>query len=122
MNILFGHSQMSENELFDNLKKLTQKFGEAIPRGVANIKSITLQVRYLELQNQFFNDSSFSLELEVCSIFSIRKFLRNYSILKGTGTMAIPVYRNEEIDPKIEEMCGMELERKAGHEQMKVIL
>jgi len=80
MNILFGHSQMSENELFDNLKKLTQKFGEAIPRGVANIKSITLQ---------------------------------------GTGTMAIPVYRNEEIDPKIEEMCGMELERKAGHEQMK---
>ena len=49
MNILFGHSQMTENELFDNLKKLTQKFAEAIPRGVANIKSITLQVGYLEI-------------------------------------------------------------------------
>ena len=35
--------------------------------------------------------------------------------------MAIPVYRNDEVDPKIEQLCGMELERKAGFEQMKVL-
>ena len=34
--------------------------------------------------------------------------------------MAIPVYRNDEVDPKIEQLSGMELERKAGFDQMKV--
>jgi len=80
MNIAFGHSKMSDKELHANLKKLVGQFNTCIPRGQANVKSVTLQ---------------------------------------GTVTLAIPVYRNDAVDPKVDELSGMELERKAGHEQLK---
>lgn len=36
--------------------------------------------------------------------------------LQGTGTKAIPLYRNDTVDPSVEDMSGLELERKAGFE------
>merc|ERR1719480_486802 len=71
---------MSEKELVANLKKLVAQFNACIPRGQANVKSMTLQ---------------------------------------GTGTLAIPVYRNDAADAKVDELSGLELERKAGHEKLK---
>ena len=56
MNIAFGHSKMSDKELHANLKKLVGQFNTCIPRGQANVKSVTLQVslnkinKFLKLQ------------------------------------------------------------------------
>lgn len=79
INIPFGHSLMSEENLYDNLKSLVSQLDETIPRGFKNIKVISLQ---------------------------------------GTDTKAIPVYRNDVADPAVNEMCGIELERKAGFESL----
>ena len=46
MNIQFGHSLMSEEQIYENLKKLVEKFGDCIPRGVANVKALNLQVHF----------------------------------------------------------------------------
>merc|ERR1711990_129194 len=74
LNIQFGNTLMKEEEKFENLKSLLEKLDEIIPRGIKNIKVISLQ---------------------------------------GLNTMALPLYRNDEVDPAVEEPSGLELERKA---------
>jgi hypothetical protein len=41
---------------------------------------------------------------------------------QGTNTKAVPVYRSSEVDPAINEPCGLELERQTMYKQMQEMI
>lgn len=43
LNILWGNTEMTDDQKFENLKTLIENLPEIIPRGINNIKSINLQ-------------------------------------------------------------------------------
>merc|ERR1712037_494695 len=42
--------------------------------------------------------------------------------IQGTNTKAVPVYRSSEVDPAINEPCGLELERQTMYKQMQEMI
>ena len=47
MNIWFATTEMSDEPKLQNLQSLVGELGNVIPRGVANVKAIYLQVKNL---------------------------------------------------------------------------
>merc|ERR1711962_180731 len=105
----------SSANLSVQLEKLSKSTQVIMTSRGANI-NIPFAHSLMSEEDQFDNLKSLVSQLND----SIPRGFKNIKVisLQGTGTKAIPLYRNDTVDPAVNELCGIELERKAGFEAL----
>ena len=73
MNIWFATTEMSDEQKLQNLQSLIDGLGNVIPRGVANVKAIYLQVNQ-HFFPKFWSIFRFKISQKVSKIFDIRHY------------------------------------------------
>jgi len=108
-------SKSQTSNLSAQIEKLSKSTQVIMTSRGANI-NIPFAHSLMSEEDQFDNLKSLVSQLNDC----IPRGFKNIKVisLQGTGTKSIPLYRNDTVDPSVNEMCGIELERKAGFEAL----
>jgi len=107
--------EKSTSNLRIQIEKLSKSTQVIMTSRGANI-NIPFAHSLMSEEDQFDNLKSLVSQLNE----TIPRGFKNTKVisLQGTGTKSIPLYRNDTADPAVNEMCGIELERKAGFEAL----